>query len=453
MSDADIRFHLAKAWARRSRTVHAVAGFRQVLALDPTHVGAHVELGHALLKLAHIDEALSHYAQVLALAPDNVEARVRFNFLTEALRRNTNGPSLSPPLENYAHGKINLNHQRTFSHHRSGWSYGLRALKPLHNEQGVLFDGCIEENFARQHWQAGIRDAAILEELKRRGLFQALATSEEQGRVPYTQPWLGVVHNPPNLPAWFHSHEAPQNIFAREIWKKSAESCRGLFTSSRFTAEWLRQSTRLPVDVFTFPTEVPERTFEVEQFLANPRKKIIQVGWWLRQLSAIHRLPLASDNPLGYEKIRLVPNFFGDAEAYLSALLAHELTQTKCRIEPRYGDNTRTLPHVTDQAYDKLLSENIAFAFLYDANANNLVVECIARATPLLINRLPAVVEYLGVNYPLYVGNLDEAAAKALDVDLIVQAHEYLKQLPTRYKLTSQCFLESIRTSAIYQSL
>ena len=38
--------------------------------------------------------------------------------------------------------------------------------------------------------------------------------------------------------------------------------------------------------------------------------------------------------------------------------------------------------HLTDAEYDQTLAENIAFIRLYDASANNTVVECIARATP-----------------------------------------------------------------------
>lgn len=451
-SQAPHFFLLAKAWARSGHPEKAVSGYRQALARDPGHVPARVELGHALLKLGQIDEALDCYAQALTLAPEEPEARTRYNFLQEALR-DVAKPKREPParLQNHRNGKLNLNSQTSFRSHRSGWAFALRALEPLHNERGILFDGGIENNFARRHWQPGIRDAAILSRLKQRGLFHLLATSEEQGIVPYTQPWVGFVHNPHNMPTWFHSGESPQSIFEQEIWKKSAEYCRGLFALSEYQATWLRETTGLPISVLTHPTEIPERQFDYDKFLANPRKKIVQVGWWLRQLSAIYRLPLARSNPVGYEKIRLVPDFTTDADAYLDALMARELTTYGWKLEPRLTENTRSLQHVDDARYDELLSENIAFAFLYDASANNLVVECIARATPLLINPLPAVVEYLGEAYPLYVQNVEEAAAKALDLDRIRQAHTYLKQLETRRKLSAGYFLSSVQSSAVYQ--
>jgi hypothetical protein len=316
-----------------------------------------------------------------------------------------------------------------------------------------LFDGFIETNFARRHWQAGIRGAAVLKALERQGLFRQLATSEEQGSVPYKQPWVGFIHNPPNMPMWFHYHESPQSIFAKDIWKKSLENCLGLFALSQYQAAWLRATTGKPVSVLIFPTEIPERQFDLKRFRANQQKKIIQVGWWLRQLSAIYRLPLARGNPLGYEKIRLVPHFFADADAYLNTLIAKELEIYGWEVELRFAENTRKQPHVDNDEYDELLSENIAFAFLYDASASNLVLECIARGTPLLINPLPAVVEYLGEAYPLYVENLEQAAAKALDLDLLCQAHDYLKALDTRRKLTAEYFLASFQASTVYQSI
>ena len=43
------------------------------------------------------------------------------------------------------------------------------------------------------------------------------------------------------------------------------------------------------------------------------------------------------------------------------------------------------MDRASDEEYDKLLSENIIFVELYDSSANNLVIECIARNTPILI--------------------------------------------------------------------
>ncbi len=193
--------------------------------------------------------------------------------------------------------------------------------------------------------------------------------------------------------------------------------------------------------------------FDFEAFSGNKHKKVVQIGWWLRSLNAIYQLPLARDNALGYEKIRLIPLFFPRADAYLKELMQTEREELGSVIEPRFAANTSELMNVPDADYDRLLSENIVFIQLYDASANNTVVECIARATPLLVNPLPAVVEYLGADYPFYFHTLEQAAAKALDIDLIRETHLYLKHSDARAKLSADYFLESVRNSEVYRNL
>ena len=151
-------------------------------------------------------------------------------------------------------------------------------------------------------------------------------------------------------------------------------------------------------------------------------------------------------------KIRLVPHVFERADDYLRNLLERELT-LEGPLEARFADNTREVQHLTDAEYDQLLAENLAFIRLYDASANNTVVECIARATPLLVNPLPAVVEYLGPNYPFYFKSLAEAADKAMDLGLIERTHEYLRSCDTRPQLTAARFRDAFIQSEVYRRL
>ena len=51
---------------------------------------------------------------------------------------------------------------------------------------------------------------------------------------------------------------------------------------------------------------------------------------------------------------------------------------------------------------------NIAFLDLYDSSVNNAVIECIVRNTPVLVNKIPPIVELLGPNYPFYFNDLNE---------------------------------------------
>jgi len=67
------------------------------------------------------------------------------------------------------------------------------------------------------------------------------------------------------------------------------------------------------------------------------------------------------------------------------------------------------------------------FLDLIDVSACNTLIECIVRNTPIVINRLPAIVEYLGEDYPLYYNTLEEATSLINDDRKILEAYRYLK--------------------------
>jgi hypothetical protein len=102
--------------------------------------------------------------------------------------------------------------------------------------------------------------------------------------------------------------------------------------------------------------------------------------------------------------------------------------------------------------YEKMLSENIVCVNLLDASANNLVVECIAQCTPLLVNRLPAVEEYIGKDYPLFYTSLDEACEILKKYSIIYEGYLYLKGLD-KSRFSMDYFIDSIAQSQIYKSL
>jgi hypothetical protein len=113
---------------------------------------------------------------------------------------------------------------------------------------------------------------------------------------------------------------------------------------------------------------------------------------------------------------------------------------SKGTFSDKMYESVQTLGYVSDHDYDRLLSENVVFLSLYDASASNAVVECMARNTPILINPLPAIVEYLGQEYPFYFTSLEEAAEKLTDLDLIRRAHTYLVVHPAKKRLTGTFF-------------
>ncbi len=304
-----------------------------------------------------------------------------------------------------------------FGLHRSGLKYGLRFLLGLHHPQGVALDAFIERTFS---WLP-------------------------QGNHAHEKPWIGFIHVPPNLPKWFHPEQSNAAIFASESWQRSLPWCRGLFAFSRYHQRHLTELLKAPVETLRLPSETPNLKWSPEAFDANEEKKIVQVGWWLRRLHAIHQLP----------KTDFKKAFLDVGHPSLPALMAKEKEMlvregTFARVDL---SSVLTIPCLSNQEYDWLLSRNVVFMFLYDSSACNAIVECMVRHTPLLINPLEAVVEYLGPEYPFYFETLPEAAAKLMDRDLILRTHDYLRRLPTIRELSGESFHQAFVDSGIHRSL
>ena len=314
--------------------------------------------------------------------------------------------------------KFNLNRalENNYGQHRSGWSYAMQCLKPLHSDNGVIFESFVEKKFV---YGTDCGDA-------------------KNKPSPYIEPWVGVVHCPPNSPGWFQSELSPRNFFQTPLWKESIEYCKGLFCLTENMRHWLQKEVDCRVESLIHPTETPELKFSMDAFLANPDPKVVQVGHWLRKLHSIHYLRTEK-----YRKVVLCKEYA--AEMF-------ELEKKALQLEPDYS-SVELVSYVSNNAYDQLLSENIVYIELYDTCANNAVIECIVRNTPILVNPLPGVVEYLGKDYPLYFISRAEAASKLNDRNLIQAAHGYLSELEIKQKLLQSSFVDAVSSSKIYIEL
>jgi hypothetical protein len=304
-----------------------------------------------------------------------------------------------------------------FGQHRSGWYYVLRLLENLHRPGGVLFDSFIERTFC---WHPdGIRSHAA--------------------------PWIGFIHVPPGVPTWFQSEQSNDFIFGTDVWEKSLPYCRGLFTLSNYHKKSLQSKLDLPLANLIFPTETPPVKWEWRKFEKNKEKKIVQVGWWLRKLHTIFQLPTRK-----YKKI-----FLRVTHADIDGLLKteREILRKEGTFDDKMYETAESVTFIPDHEYDKLISENLVIINLYDSSANNTVIECIARNTPVLVNPIEPVVEYLGEDYPFYFSSLEEAVEKAENFNLIHKTHRFLQRHPVKKKLRGKYFLESFVNSQIYKSL
>jgi hypothetical protein len=248
--------------------------------------------------------------------------------------------------------------------------------------------------------------------------------------------WIGFVHNAPHHPSViselygeYHNFDLTKMV-ASDVWRENLKNCIGLFCLSETNAVFLREHVSVPVNVVYHATEIPQKKFNHDQFLANPEKKLVMIGHWMRNFQAIFDLETS------YKKCIL--RGVGKAFHY-------------DRIETVFNTNSSVsyIERLTDDEYDRLLSENLVFLNLFGSSANNTVIECIARETPVVVNKLPALEEYLGHDYPLFYNTLEEASQVASDTDRVRLAHRCLKQRVDIVR--PERFLESIESSEIYR--
>ena len=388
-------------------------------------------------------------------------------------------------------------------HHRSGWSYVLGGLYQLDKkvlnkdaQDAILVDTYIDRTF---HWAKNI--------LKLVGI------------LPYSKPWVGIIHHTFNTT--YSSYNCDQ-LFLNDLFLESLIYCKCLIVFSNHIADTLSTYlskygyTNVEVRVLRHPTEIPEpeQMFNINKFLNNSNKKIVQIGGWLRNSYAIYDLPvsLTWNNKLNIKKSVLkgleMTNYFKPNGLF--EYLTDVLNQSDIILEENilegsicegsicegsicegsiYGmptnnicegsicegsiseqkvdnvivyknsnkyisgmleslllkdDSVEILDTLSNADYDDLLVSNIVFLNLIDCSAVNTVIECIARNTPLIVNRHPALVEILGSDYPGFYDSLSEAAYYCTNLDYISKMAKYLIEMD-KSNLQLDYFLESFQ--------
>jgi polysaccharide pyruvyl transferase WcaK-like protein len=338
------------------------------------------------------------------------------------------------------------------SYHRSGWSYVVGGLMNLDGPQllkksDILLDTYVDRSF---HWG-----------------FEILST---MGILPYKQQWYGFIHHTFDTT---HSDYNCTELMNNPVFIESLLCCKGLFVLSKSLAFDLRDALdkkgfNTPVYTLYHPMEFIDNTFDFTRFIDNPRKKIVQIGAWLRNPYAIYELPLPQ--PCELQKAALKgkemeqyfapPGFVqsvhdlmtkrkwygkqsekdtdnGDISSICrSPQSVNKFCQGFYDMTIRQLASVQVIDKLSNEDYDNLLSQNIVFLNLVDCSAVNTVVECIVRNTPIIVNRHPALEEILGTSYPGFYDTLQEASTLCQSNQKIEAMHVYLKKLDkTRYKL------------------
>ena len=250
--------------------------------------------------------------------------------------------------------------------------------------------------------------------------------------------WGGIIHCTPNTPEYLNNNNI-QYFFHNSNFIKSLENCVFLITLSEYITDYLKDklnslNIHIPVYTLTYPVDQKDILyFSYDEYLRNENKIIIQIGQQLRKVTSIFLLDLQN---LPYRKLWFTgTKHFQTCETLLEKEIEYLNIQSfKKNVDMVYTE--------TFYEYDSYLSKNIVFIDLFDAAANTTIVECIIRNTPILVNKVGGVENYLGPQYPLYFNELKEIPALLTDVK-IKEAHEYLSNL-NKERLKMDVFLEEL---------
>lgn len=283
----------------------------------------------------------------------------------------------------------------------------MEALRPLHSSRGIL----VVDNF------------------------------EDRVRTesPVARPWIGFLHNVPEHPSiiatiYGEEWDIPMaRIAASRTWSASEPRCLGVFVLSTRAQRFLSPLTDVPVVALRHATEFVSHVYDHHRFLRNTDKKLLLVGHWLRDFQQIFDL---------------------EAQRYRKCILRCDPAVNYERILATVKPDASVdfLPYAAPEQYDTLLGENVVFLPLMDSSANNALLECVVRNTPVLVTKLPAVVEYLGEGYPLYYETREEAARKVGDFDLVGEASAYLRAMDKR-PFSREFFAHAVASSSIGRGL
>ena len=397
--------------------------------------------------------------------------------------------------------KLNLSRWITFPSHNSGWKYVYEQIKDLHDDNGIIVDDFIERTFSwslaplktKKFTISNLDNNTITEyeipyeDARKYGKQMCFKlteylyldnndlyiniTSKEFYNLPmyykkptvYRTPWIGFWHNPPESRVYLskfsdqnqYTH-CPDYICQRESFRESLKTCKGIFVFSESMKKWIENKfssmdINIQINVLFHPIDFPKNIFSFEKFINNKDKKLVQIGSWLRNLNLIFEID-SEYKKLWISRDRDALIRFSNTNTLLNSKINKILSIYESNKE-YYLDKNVYLINLDKINYEEIMTENIIITEIIGSSCNNGIIECIASATPILVNKTDSVIEYLGIEYPFYYHSRKELLAKSKDYYLIKKTHEYLLNLNTRKLITGTSFRENLLNSNIFNNI
>jgi hypothetical protein len=218
--------------------------------------------------------------------------------------------------------------------------------------------------------------------------------------------WVGIVHAVASDCDNLH-HQTLHNYVQHPWFLQNKTKCLKLITLSKYTADILRSLTDVPVTHIYHP-KFCEHFFNIDSYFNNPQ--LNQSGFHSRNFLKFAEFDTKID------KIMYVSKEWNNnyLNKYLSST-SHNINIKNCFLK--------------NMDYIQNLITSIGFAYYNDVGASNSLLEHIVTHTPIVINKHPGVVEYIGKNYPLFYEDIQHDPDRyLLDKKHIMKCTNYLKE-------------------------
>jgi hypothetical protein len=231
--------------------------------------------------------------------------------------------------------------------------------------------------------------------------------------------WVGILHLTPDSPPHVENINA---LLTNNNFIDSLPVCQNLICLTDYLSRYVISKIDTNVVTMYHPMiNIEHRNqFNIIKYKRNTNKKIIQIGRQCRNLKTFTQINFNTHGKLWLTGTQNMHATYEILKLELNINIIHD---SYYNIEYKYVNN---------KEYDELIVENILFLHVHDASANNVVLEAIVYKIPIVVNKHPAIIEYLGEDYPLYFEPNNDSIKiddDFISIEKITEAHEYLKLL------------------------
>jgi len=241
------------------------------------------------------------------------------------------------------------------------------------------------------------------------------------------KPWVGIIHFPTHGAPLLHPHINSINVVKMINESEYKERCNGLIVLTQKSKNILSKFTDIPIHRLWHPKEVAKNTFNINAYFKNPILR--HPGKAYRDFYPYFNLKT------DLEKIIHI-------EPQSQWLIDQSLELSGSPLNSTVKINLKFLK---DSQYIKNLTTSLGFGYWFDCEASNSILEHLMTNTPIIANKLPSIVEYLGKDYPMYYENIiHDPDSYILNKKFIQDTSKYLCSRSKKKRFTVKYFCDSM---------